>query len=101
MARKARVEDLGHAMTPAPNGDGAVHQETRIPPFQQEIPSSFPPIAEYAFLPRKSTPAAAATSATSPKAFSHLALINAVMHVIRAEAGESQQFTGVTPRPSP
>jgi GH15 family glucan-1,4-alpha-glucosidase len=36
-----------------------------------------------------------------PQAFSHLALINAVMHVIRAEAGVSQQFTGVTPSPSP
>ncbi len=36
-----------------------------------------------------------------PQAFSHLALINAVMHVIRAEAGESQQFTGATPSPSP
>jgi len=36
-----------------------------------------------------------------PQAFSHLALINAVMHVIRAEAGESQQFTGVTPSPAP
>ena len=31
-----------------------------------------------------------------PQAFSHLALINAVMHVIRAEAGTSQHFTGVT-----
>jgi len=36
-----------------------------------------------------------------PQAFSHLALINAVMHVIRAEAGASQQFTGVTPSPQP
>jgi len=36
-----------------------------------------------------------------PQAFSHLALINAVMHVIRAESGQSQQFTGVTPSPSP
>ncbi len=36
-----------------------------------------------------------------PQAFSHLALINAVMHVIRAEAGQSQQFTGVTPSPAP
>jgi alpha,alpha-trehalase len=36
-----------------------------------------------------------------PQAFSHLALINAVMHVIRAEAGMSQQFTGVTPSPEP
>jgi GH15 family glucan-1,4-alpha-glucosidase len=36
-----------------------------------------------------------------PQAFSHLALINAVMHVIRAEAGTSQHFTGVTPSPEP
>src|SRR5438034_9498808 len=36
-----------------------------------------------------------------PQAFSHLALIHAVMHVIRAEAGQSQQFTGVTPSPAP
>jgi GH15 family glucan-1,4-alpha-glucosidase len=36
-----------------------------------------------------------------PQAFSHLALINAVMHVIRAESGVSQQFTGVAPSPSP
>ena len=36
-----------------------------------------------------------------PQAFSHLALINAVMHVIRAEAGASQHFTGVTPSPQP
>src|SRR3981081_3876037 len=28
-----------------------------------------------------------------PQAFSHLALINAVMHVIRAESGESNRFT--------
>ena len=28
-----------------------------------------------------------------PQAFSHLALINAVMHVIRAESGASNQFT--------
>src|SRR6202007_2388098 len=30
-----------------------------------------------------------------PQAFSHLALINAVMHVIRAEAGASQRLRGL------
>ena len=36
--------------------------------------------------PRRSTRAPAATSGNFPQAFTHLALINAVMHVIRAEA---------------
>jgi GH15 family glucan-1,4-alpha-glucosidase len=36
-----------------------------------------------------------------PQAFSHLALINAVMHVIRAEAGASQKFTGLGASPQP
>jgi GH15 family glucan-1,4-alpha-glucosidase len=36
-----------------------------------------------------------------PQAFSHLALINAVMHVIRAEAGSSQKFSGIGASPQP
>lgn len=36
-----------------------------------------------------------------PQAFSHLALINAVMHVVRAEAGESHTFSVAPPSPQP
>ena len=36
-----------------------------------------------------------------PQAFSHLALINAVMHVIHAESGATHQFKGVAPSPEP
>jgi GH15 family glucan-1,4-alpha-glucosidase len=36
-----------------------------------------------------------------PQAFSHLALINAVMHVIHAESGVSHQFQGTAPSPDP
>ncbi len=50
MARKARVEDLGRAISPASNGDGAPHPEVDDQPLRREIASSFPPIAEYAFL---------------------------------------------------
>jgi GH15 family glucan-1,4-alpha-glucosidase len=36
-----------------------------------------------------------------PQAFSHLALINAVMHVIHAETGVGNAFGGFTPSPQP
>jgi GH15 family glucan-1,4-alpha-glucosidase len=36
-----------------------------------------------------------------PQAFSHLALINAVMHVIHAEQGETHKFTASMPSPQP
>jgi GH15 family glucan-1,4-alpha-glucosidase len=36
-----------------------------------------------------------------PQAFSHLALINAVMHVIHAESGESHKFSGGMTSPQP
>ncbi len=36
-----------------------------------------------------------------PQAFSHLALINAVMHVVRAETGESHSFSVAPPSPQP
>jgi len=49
VVRKARVEDLGRAIAPASNGDGAVHQPA-AEPLHQHVASSFPPIAEYAFL---------------------------------------------------
>jgi len=49
VARKARVEDLGRAIAPAANGDGALHQPAPEAEHQR-IASSFPPIAEYAFL---------------------------------------------------
>ena len=43
--------------------------------------------------PRRSTRAPGATSGNFPQAFTHLALINAVMHVIRADQGlESGAF---------
>src|SRR5947208_7788704 len=36
-----------------------------------------------------------------PQAFSHLALINAVMHVIHAEAGTTHKFSAAPPSPQP
>jgi GH15 family glucan-1,4-alpha-glucosidase len=36
-----------------------------------------------------------------PQAFSHLALINAVMHVIHAEQGITSKFSGALPSPQP
>ena len=36
-----------------------------------------------------------------PQAFSHLALINAVMHVIHAETGTSSKFSAAMPSPQP
>jgi GH15 family glucan-1,4-alpha-glucosidase len=49
--KKARVEDLGHAIKPAVNGDG--HREQPRPattPVGAHTESVFPPIADYAFL---------------------------------------------------
>ena len=47
--------------------------------------------------PRRSTRAPAGTSGNFPQAFTHLALINAVMHVIRAEEqAVARPHTGVT-----
>jgi GH15 family glucan-1,4-alpha-glucosidase len=49
--KKARVEDLGHAVKPAVNGDG--HREQPRPaetPIAAPTQSAFPPIADYAFL---------------------------------------------------
>jgi len=36
-----------------------------------------------------------------PQAFSHLALINAVMHVIHAETGTTSKFSAAMPSPQP
>lgn len=49
--------------------------------------SPFPPLAEYGFLPDCEVSALVAPSGNPvlPQAFSHLALINAVMHLIRAD----------------
>jgi GH15 family glucan-1,4-alpha-glucosidase len=51
MARKARESDLGQAIKPSTNGDGQAPL-TDIGPrvVEPRVASSFPPIAEYAFL---------------------------------------------------
>jgi GH15 family glucan-1,4-alpha-glucosidase len=50
-AEKTRVEDLGHAVKPAVNGDGQRGQPRPKPtPIAAPMVSSFPPIADYAFL---------------------------------------------------
>src|SRR6266700_4728410 len=48
MARKADIDDLGAAIKP--NGDGRPMAEPEPAPAPIKIASSFPPIAEYAFL---------------------------------------------------
>jgi GH15 family glucan-1,4-alpha-glucosidase len=50
-AKKARVEDLGHAVKPAVNGDGQRDQlRPKATPIAAPTVSSFPPIADYSFL---------------------------------------------------
>jgi len=47
-----------------------------------------------AALRRGDRPAQRPAPGQFPQAFSHLALINAVMHVIRAESGATNRFEG-------
>jgi len=49
-AKKARVEDLGHAIKPAVNGDGHREQPRPVATPIASPESAFPPIADYAFL---------------------------------------------------
>jgi len=50
MARKARVEDLGKAVTPATNGGGRPAPAAEPGPIIGHVTSAFPPIADFAFL---------------------------------------------------
>src|SRR6266849_1047035 len=50
MARKARVEDLGKAVTPATNGGGRPAPAAEPGPMIGHVTSAFPPIADFAFL---------------------------------------------------
>src|SRR6266478_10231103 len=50
MARKIGVEGLGQIVKPMVNGESQATVEAMPAPFASGIASSFPPIAEYAFL---------------------------------------------------
>ncbi len=58
--------------------------------------SPFPPIAEYGFLSdcEEIDPHSGRHLGNFPQAFSHLALINAVMHLIRADEQLSAEAMG-------